>query len=109
MSPVIIAAVGLVLMLDVITSLLVLFSKSYAQSQKLLQLLLIWVIPLLGAMAALVVILEDWRVSKPFRGILLIRPRIPQGFGIAASRDSPKGLCANGSFGAGSSYNLCGG
>lgn len=41
MSPVYIGAAGFILTLNVVTSLLVLFSKSYTLSQKLLQLLLI--------------------------------------------------------------------
>jgi len=82
MSPVYIGAAGFILTLNVVTSLLVLFSKSYTLSQKLLQLLLIWVVPLLGPIAALVVVFEDRRVSKPFRRDNFDPPEGPPGMGM---------------------------
>jgi hypothetical protein len=82
MPPIVIGAVGLILTLDAIASVLVLASKSYTRSQKLLQILLIWVVPLLGAIAVLVFIVEDWRVSKPIRRDNFDPPENPPGMGM---------------------------
>lgn len=82
MSLISIGAAGLILTLDVIASLFVLFSNSHTGPQKLLQLLLIWVIPLLGGTVVLAFVVEDRRANKVLSRDNFDPPENPPGIGM---------------------------
>ena len=79
MSPLFIGTGIAALALNVIVSLLVLFSSSYLPSQKRIQLVLIWLLPFLGALAAFAVIREDQRKPKRMEHQCFDPPANPPG------------------------------
>ena len=79
MSPFIIGISGSVLALDTIVSLCVLFSRAYVRSQKALQLLLIWLLPVLGALIVFWVFAEDQGTTIHSKGDRFDPPMNPPG------------------------------
>ena len=83
MSPFIIGIGVSVLAVNVIVSLRVLLSSSYLGSQKLLQLLLIWLIPIAGVLVTFGIMRDDERKATRLEGQSFDPPANPPGIGIS--------------------------
>ncbi|WP_029919518.1 hypothetical protein [Nevskia soli] len=79
MSPLIFGIGGSMLALNTIVSFCVLFSRAYIGSQKALQLLLIWLLPVLGALVAFWMFAEDQRETTRLTGDRFDPPMNPPG------------------------------